>query len=1122
MKKRLISTLLALCMVLGMLPGEAFAAGNDSTSIEPTVTELTVTYKDGESNTTQSLLPLTSTLLQINMPEDGKLTFEAKFDHSEIVDKVYITSSRGADVKRVQAYYNPNTGTYITDAEEHFDPNDPYYIPGEIGVEYTKKQVAVTEDGIVGNTELAVLSDLLQGKGFKLADLVSEDDSVRANLFLNEVDQGLSMLFSELSSSAGIDNAEVEKWAGVYNKVGEIISHDLEGADGENYTVYLDYDENEAFLIILRNITENKYTKFLIQKTDSTLDLDDISDSLSAVNTTATILYDYYGISKEMNDLRKEIENSNTMTISEREEANKKIDALEKDKKWFMVGTTFIPLLLGSAAAVGTGGASLLFSALVGSITVASDYFWEHRVGMIQGCEPVEDVFFEDGEHPSWTAINAQYLWDNGSKIKESGRYYIAKEEIGGLAVLEGLNVTLCLHGHTLGGIGIGKNTVLKICDCKYTEKSDGTITGGIISRPITIESGGELTIDGGIIQGNYSHAIVSKGANGKITINGGVVEGVGGSIIADDGGNSEITINGGVLRHSSSMGGGIRVNNGSKLSINAGIINAKNAVHTYDPNGNSNATVQIDGGEITGSISAGIGRVTVNMKSGSISGDISGGTVNFKKGTCSGYVRGDNVTIAGGEVKSIYGENIVIEDGTISDGASFGDYGPDGKKITVIINGGTIYRNSSTGAGLHSYRSSELTINGGTVYGGITKGENSRLTVTNGTIYGGIEDSGNAKTTLLLQNGTNIQISGTPAFNKVPTVKADTDYTGDVTYISSPGTQGVKMTIQEAANIDYTQSYVCLMADGVTDRPSSGEEPGGCEHSYSSVTINPTCTERGYTAYTCSKCGNSYTDSYVNALGHSYGRWIIVQEATETHTGLRERSCEVCGDVQSETIPRLDTEPSEPSRPSKPDEKPSGAGKPTEPEDPAEPETPAVPETPVRPEEPVVSAPVYDDVAPGAWYNEAAAYVASKGLMTGTGENIFSPNEQMTRAMVWTVLGRIAGADVDGSGSLWYSKAQAWAAANNVSDGTNPTGSISRQELMTMLWRYTGSPAATADLSKFSDSESVADWADAAMQWAISTGLIVGDNGRLNPTGDARRCEVAAIFMRFCENIAE
>ena len=178
---------------------------------------------------------------------------------------------------------------------------------------------------------------------------------------------------------------------------------------------------------------------------------------------------------------------------------------------------------------------------------------------------------------------------------------------------------------------------------------------------------------------------------------------------------------------------------------------------------------------------------------------------------------------------------------------------------------------------------------------------------------------------------------------------------------------------------------------------------------------------------------------------------------------------------------------------------------------------------------EPAESTPVdeaylfpFTDVLKTDWFCGAVEYVFNNELMSGTAPYTFDPQGKMNRAMVWTVLGRMADADVDGSGSPWYSKAQTWATSSNMSDGTNPTNSISRQELMTMLWRYMGSPAATADLSKFSDCESVADWANAAMQWAVSTELIVGDNGRLNPTGDARRCEVATIFMRFCESIAE
>ena len=213
-------------------------------------------------------------------------------------------------------------------------------------------------------------------------------------------------------------------------------------------------------------------------------------------------------------------------------------------------------------------------------------------------------------------------------------------------------------------------------------------------------------------------------------------------------------------------------------------------------------------------------------------------------------------------------------------------------------------------------------------------------------------------------------------------------------------------------------------------------------------------------------------------------------------------------------SYPSNPVSPSKPSKPSKPAEETK------EPETSAEPEESVEPETPVQPEEPAAPAPVYDDVAPEAWYSEAAAYVASKGLMTGTSEGNFSPNEQMTRAMVWTVLGRMAGADVDGSGNEWYAKAQAWAAASGVSDGANPNGGVTRQELAVMLWRSAGSPEGTAEMSAFSDGGEVAEWAGAAMRWAVANGVLNGDNGALKPGAPASRAEVAAMLMRFCEKM--
>ena len=115
------------------------------------------------------------------------------------------------------------------------------------------------------------------------------------------------------------------------------------------------------------------------------------------------------------------------------------------------------------------------------------------------------------------------------------------------------------------------------------------------------------------------------------------------------------------------------------------------------------------------------------------------------------------------------------------------------------------------------------------------------------------------------------------------------------------------------------------------------------------------------------------------------------------------------------------------------------------------------------------------------------------------------------------TVLARYAGEDTTG-GATWYEKSMEWAKANGVSDGTNPNANITREQLVTMMYRYAGSPKADGKLDSFSDSASVSTYAADAMQWAVANGIVNGSNGKLNPQNNATRAEVAAILMRFCE----
>ena len=158
-----------------------------------------------------------------------------------------------------------------------------------------------------------------------------------------------------------------------------------------------------------------------------------------------------------------------------------------------------------------------------------------------------------------------------------------------------------------------------------------------------------------------------------------------------------------------------------------------------------------------------------------------------------------------------------------------------------------------------------------------------------------------------------------------------------------------------------------------------------------------------------------------------------------------------------------------------------------------------------------------FTDVAEGKWYTEAIQYVYHKGMMNGVGDNLFDINGSTTRGMLMTILARMSGVDTTGS-EPWYQAGLDWAVANEVSDGTNPEAVITREQLVTMLYRNAGSP--TADLSAldgFADADSVSSWAQDAMAWAIENGIVtgMGDN-TLAPQMTTPRCQMAAMLQRY------
>lgn len=183
-----------------------------------------------------------------------------------------------------------------------------------------------------------------------------------------------------------------------------------------------------------------------------------------------------------------------------------------------------------------------------------------------------------------------------------------------------------------------------------------------------------------------------------------------------------------------------------------------------------------------------------------------------------------------------------------------------------------------------------------------------------------------------------------------------------------------------------------------------------------------------------------------------------------------------------------------------------------------------------------------FSDVASGAWYAEYVSYATEKGLMNGYDDGNFGPNDHTTRAQIVTILYRLEGepatrsassfSDVS-AGGQYYSGAVAWAAANNIVNGYEdgrfgPNDKLTREQIAAVLYRYAvfkgaaGAEAADADLSQFADFGQVSGWAQDAVRWAVGAGLLNGDNGSLKPQGNATRAEIAAMLMRYCENVAK
>ena len=275
---------------------------------------------------------------------------------------------------------------------------------------------------------------------------------------------------------------------------------------------------------------------------------------------------------------------------------------------------------------------------------------------------------------------------------------------------------------------------------------------------------------------------------------------------------------------------------------------------------------------------------------------------------------------------------------------------------------------------------------------------------------------------------------------------------------------------------IDYPEYSWLLFGQKVPNDMTtpSGEAKNGtptvCKHTNTkNEHLDAICTTAGYDRTVCNDCGVTVKETTLSALGHDY----------------KSGKCTRCGAAD-------------------PNAKPANTPKYTD----------------------------FADLPVRSWYKDAVSYALENGLMNGVARREFDPEGELTRAMFVTILYRAEGspdmtgktaAFTDVPAGQWYSDAVVWATENRIVNGTSattyePDAPITREQIATILFRYSKAAKSDNTLASFPDAGTVSGYAYDAMCWAVSEGIINGSDGRLVPQDNATRVQIAAILMRYLE----
>ncbi len=365
-----------------------------------------------------------------------------------------------------------------------------------------------------------------------------------------------------------------------------------------------------------------------------------------------------------------------------------------------------------------------------------------------------------------------------------------------------------------------------------------------------------------------------------------------------------------------------------------------------------------------------------------------------------------------------------------------------------------------------------------------------------------------------------------------------------------------VKSLTAEEIYAEFSQNGYILVPEGttavnivlLTADENSQVQVLNWAHSYGTVITEPTCTEKGYTTYTCS-CGHSYVSDYVNSHGHQWDQGVVTTQPTEEQEGARTYTCKICNETKVETIEKLPSKPNEPSITVNPsitiNPSPfvnSGAViSPSVTEDIIKDRdirtdnsknTDDMDDDDEEEDKPITGERVaFTDVNENDYFYEPVRWATEKGITRGTSETEFNPNHTSNRAEAVTFLWRAAGSPeptitknpfTDVNEDAYYYKAILWAYEQEIAQGVSltefhPDEGCSRAQVATFLWRSEKRkrPKLSSKAQSFIDTPEDKYYYD-AVQWAFENGITTGTTkGTFSPDNACTRAQIVTFLWR-------